>query len=313
MKQYSLHSLLGIFCLLCTLSVSAREVNQPQFGKQTIEVATDEEIVFYDPWGTANIVDNNSYNAQSLTVFKPAEAGMSVQITFEKIDLNQYSNSYFLYMNIYDGVADADDAVQWASSTSSVTSSSSLTGLSGTVLAEKINNDNKPSLPAIYTSGTADGALSVGFMHRNSNTCEGWVAKVRVVTLENMTITGAGSNYDGVVASPNSKQNVALANAFVAATGVMNPDNVTGIYFTMTQNEGVVDPTALKLYKGDKQIAASVEADGGNYRFVLNEAPVDGTTTFSIKGDILGTAEVGAKVQVELKALHLSQPENQSR
>ncbi|MBQ9362864.1 MAG: DUF4465 domain-containing protein [Bacteroidaceae bacterium] len=300
MKQYSLHSLLGIFCLLCTLSVSAREVNQPQFGKQTIEVATDEEIVFYDPWGTANIVDNNSYNAQSLTVFKPAEAGMSVQITFEKIDLNQYSNSYFLYMNIYDGVADADDAFQWASSTSSVTSSSSLTGLSGTVLAEKINNDNKPSLPAIYTSGTADGALSVGFMHRNSNTCEGWVAKVRVVTLENMTITGAGSNYDGVVASPNSKQNVALANAFVAATGVMNPDNVTGIYFTMTQNEGVVDPTALKLYKGDKQIAASVEADGGNYRFVLNEAPVDGTTTFSIKGDILGTAEVGAKVQVDV-------------
>lgn len=302
MKQNFKQSLLlWLALLLMPLGAWAdREVNQPQFGKQVIEVATDEVITFYDPWGTADIDDQNSYNAQSLTVFKPVEAGKSVQITFEKLDLNQYSNSYYLYINLYDGVADSDDAFSWATSTSSIASSTSLSGMSGTLIAEKINNDNKPSLPAIYTSGTADGALSVGFMHRNSNDCEGWVAKVKCVQLENMTVTGAGSNYEGVMANPTTKQNVALANAFVTATGVMNPDHVKAIHFTMTKNEGAVDPTALKLFKGDKQVTASVEADGDNYKFTLDEALADGTTTFTIKGDILGTAAIGAKVQIDI-------------
>lgn len=277
-----------------------REVNQLQFGKQVITVVSDEVITFYDPWGTGNIVDNSSYNAQSLTVFQPAEQGKSIQITFETIDLNQWSDSYFLYLNLYDGIADADDAFTWASSGSGVTASSSLNGLSGALIAEKINNGNKPTLPAVYTSGTPDGALSVGFMHRNSNTCAGWVAKVKVVTLESMTITGAGSNYDGIGGQLASKQDVPLANAFVTATGVMNPDNVTGIYFTMTKNEGMIDPMTLKLFKGDVQVAASVETDGAGYKFVLNETPADGTTTFTVRGDILGTAAVGAKAQVDI-------------
>lgn len=302
MKQYFKQSLLlWLALLLMPLGAWAdREVNQLQFGKQVIEVATDEVITFYDPWGTGDIDDQNSYNAQSLTVFKPVEAGKSVQITFEKLDLNQYSTSYYLYINLYDGIADSDDAFSWATSTNSITSSTSLSGMSGTLIAEKINNDNKPSLPATYTSGTADGALSVGFMHRNSNECEGWVAKVKCVQLENMTVTGAGSNYEGVVAVPSVKQNVALANAFVTATGVMNPDHVKAIHFTMTKNEGAVDPAALKLFKGDTQVTASVEADGDNYKFVLDEALADGTTTFTIKGDILGTAAIGAKVQIDI-------------
>ncbi len=298
-KRFS--QVLLLLIALMALPVTAwadREVNQLQFGKQTITVASDEVITFYDPWGTGNIVDNNNYNSQSLTVFKPAVAGQSVQITFETIDLNQWSDSYFLYLNLYDGVADADDSFQWATSSSNVTSSSNLNNLTGTLIAEKINNANKPSLPAVYTSGTGDGALSVAFMHRNSNTCAGWVAKVKCVTLENMTVTGAGSNYNGVVASPTSKQNVALANAYVTAEGVMNPDHVTGIWFAMTQNESVVDPTALKLFKGDTPVEAAVSADGNGYLFTLDEALADGTTTFTIKGDILGTAAVGAKVEV---------------
>lgn len=302
--------LLLLAWLIPMVAWADREINQLQFGKQTILVASDEVITFYEPWGTEDIDDQNAYNAQSLTVFKPEESGKSVQITFEKIDLDQYSNSYYLYMNLYDGVADADDSFAWPSSTSAITSSSSLAGMSGTLIAEKINNDNKPSLPAVYTSGTGDGALSVGFMHRNSNECEGWVAKVRVVTLENMTVTGAGSNYDGIGGQLTTKQNVALANAFVTATGVMNPDRVTAICFTVTKNEGVVDPTALKLFKGDTQVAATVESDGDNYKFVLDEAPSDGTTTFTVKGDFLGTAATGAKVQVDItKVTTVARPE----
>ena len=282
------------------VAAPAKKVLQPQFGKQIVEVADGDEIPFYDPWGTGNIVAQNDYNAQSLVVFKPVETGKSVRITFEEIDLNEYGSSYPLYINLYDGIADADNTFSFPTTTSGVTSSSSFTGMTGTLMAEKINNANKPTLPATYTSNSADGALSVAFLHRNSNTSKGWVAKVTVVQLESMTVTGAGSNYDGVVASPSTKQNVPLANAYVTATGVMNPDNVTGIYFTITQNEGVVDPTALKLFKGDTQVSATVEADGTGYKFVLNEAPAEGTTTFTIKGDILGTAAVGAKVQVDI-------------
>ena len=95
MKQRLLHLQLLLLVALLGVPLGAwaeRDVNQQQFGKQVIEVASDEVITFYDPWGTENIVDNNSYNAQSLTVFKPAEAGKSVQITFEEIDLNQFSD-----------------------------------------------------------------------------------------------------------------------------------------------------------------------------------------------------------------------------
>ena len=277
-----------------------RDVNQQQFGKQVIEVASDEVITFYDPWGTENIVDNNSYNAQSLTVFKPAEAGKSVQITFEEIDLNQFSDGYFLYINLYDGIADAGDAFKWATMGSEVNSSSNLTGLSGTLMAEKINNKNKPSLPAVYTSGTSDGALSVAFMHRNSNKCTGWKATVKVVTLENMTVTGAGSSYDNVSATITKKQDVDLATAFVTTTGVMNPDKVTSISFSLTKNEGMVDPTTLKLYYGDAPVSATISEDGSGYKFTLNQALSDGTNNFVVKGDILATAAIGAKVQLDV-------------
>lgn len=303
MKQKVLSSLFLLIGMLLGVPLEAfadREVNQLQFGKQTIEVASDEVITFYDPWGTEGIVDNTSYNSQSLTVFKPVEAGKSVQITFEEIDLNQWSDSYFLYLNMYDGIADADNSFQWAESASQVTSSSTLSGLSGTLLAEKINNGNKPSLPATYTSGTADGALSVAFMHRNSNKCSGWKATVKVVTLENMTVTGAGSSYDNVSATITKKQNVDLATAFVTTTGVMNPDKVTSISFNLTQNEGMVEPTALKLYYGDAAIDAAVTEEGSGYQFALNQALSDGTNNFIIKGDILGTAEIGAKVQLDV-------------
>ena len=303
MKQQLLHLQVLLLAMLLGIPLGARadrEVKQLQFGKQTIEVASDEVITFYDPWGTDDIVDSNPYNAQSLTVFKPAESGKSVQITFEEIDLNQFSNSYFLYMNVYDGVADADDSFQFASSTSSVGSSSSLTGLTGTLLAEKINNSNKPSLPAVYTSGSSDGAVSVGFMHRNSNRCAGWVAKVKVVTLENQTVTGGGSSYDNVSATISKKQDVDLATAFVTTTGVMNPDKVTSISFSLAKNEGMVDPMALKLYYGDAAVSASVTEDGSGYKFTLSQPLSDGTNNFYVRGDILGTAAVGAKVQVDI-------------
>ena len=279
-----------------------REVLQPQFGKQTIEVASDEVITFYDFKGSSDISSSSSNNSHSLTVFTPAEAGKSVQITFEEIDIYPDGTNYPAFMNVYSGNPDADDSFTWVTTTGNVTTSTTLP--EGDILKTMGGSDKTryTSTNETFVSGAADGSMAVGFIYKYASTCKGWKATVKVVTLENMTITGAGSNYDGVVASPSSKQNVALANAFVTAEGVMNPDNVTGIYFTMTTNEGVVDPAALKLFKGDKQVEATVASGSaaGNYVFTLNEAPADGTTTFTVKGDILGTAAVGAKVQVDI-------------
>lgn len=308
MKKNFQLSLLLFIALLALPSVAwaDREVLQPQFGKQTITVASDEVITFKDPKGDTDYSGTTSENAQSLTVFQPAITGMSVQITFESMNMGG-SNNYYSFANVYSGNPDADGTFNWATSTSEVPTSYSESNLpSGDILRAYPNERNKTYTNETYVSAAADGSLSVGFAYRYAYSCTGWVAKVRLVKLEDMTVTGAGSNYDGVVANPSSKQNVALANAYVTAEGVMNPDNVTGIYFNMTQNEGVVDPTALKLFKGETQVSATVEADGTGYKFVLNEVPADGTTTFTIKGDLLGTAAVGAKVQVDITKITTS-------
>ena len=274
-----------------------------QFGKQTITVASGEVITFYDFKGADDIPSSSSSNSQSLTVFTPAESGKSIQITFEEIDIipDMSSGSYPAYMKVYSGTP-SDDGFTWATQASDVKKDSPLP--EGNVLVTRGGMTNSEAYtsttPETYISEAADGSMAVGFIYLYAKKCKGWKATVKAVQLENMTITGAGSNYDGVVASPSTKQNVSLANAYVTATGVMNPDNVTGIYFTMSKNDGVVNPTALKLYKGDTQVNATVEADGDAYKFTLNEALADGTTIFTIKGDFLGTAAVGAKVQVDI-------------
>ena len=279
---------------------STREVLQPQFGKQTITVASDEVITFKDPKGDTNYSGTTSENAHSLTVFQPAEAGMSIQITFESMNMGG-ANNYYSFANVYSGNPDADNAFTWATTTSEVATSYSASILpTGNILRAYPNERNKTYTDETYVSASEDGIVSVGFAYRYAYSCSGWVATVKAVKLENMTVTGAGSNYDGVVALPQKKQDVALANAYVTAEGVMNPDNVTGVHFTMTKNEDAMDATALKLFNGNTQVDATVTADGDGYKFTLDEALSDGTNTFTIKGDFLGTAAIGAKVKVDI-------------
>lgn len=279
---------------------STREVLQPQFGKQTITVASDEVITFKDPKGDTDYSGTTAENAQSLTVFQPAEAGMSIQITFESMNMGG-SNSYYSFANVYSGNPDADNAFTWATKTSDVATSYSSSLLpSGNILRAYPNERNQTYTNETYVSASEDGIVSVGFTYRYAYSCTGWVAKVKAVKLENMTVTGAGSNYEGISATPTSKQNFSLANAYVTATGVMNPDHVTGIHFTLTKNENAVDPSALKLFKGNTAVDATVSTDGAGYKFTLNDALVEGTTTYTIKGNFLGTAEIGAKVQVDV-------------
>ena len=285
---------------------TTREVLQPQFGKQTITVASDEVITFKDPKGDTDYTGQTSENAQSLTVFQPAEAGMSIQITFESMNMGG-SGGYYSFANVYNGNPDADNSFTWATATNEVATTYNASNLpAGDILRAFPNERNQTYTDETYFSTTADGIIAVGFTYRYAYSCTGWVATVKAVKLEDMAVTGAGSNYDGVVAVPKSRQNIALANAYVTATGVMNADHITAIHFDLTQNEGAVEPTALRLYKGNAQVSATVTADGTGYKFTLDEALSEGTNTFAIKGDFLATATIGAKVQVDITKISTS-------
>ncbi len=271
-----------------------RDVNQLQFGKQTIEVADNEVITFYDWKGTDDISSSSSNNAHSLTVFTPATEGKSIEITFEYCDIANDGNSWPGKVYVYSGNPCADDSFSWATGTQGVNASTTMPD--GNVLATMDGSFTNVS----YTSESADGALSIGVLWRFAKDSKGWKATVRSVKLENMTVTGAGSHYNDVVNPPSSKQNVVLASAYVTAEGVMNPDHVTAIGFQMLQNESAMNPTALKLFNGDNQVDATVSADGENYVFTLDEALSSGITNFTVKGDFLGTAAIGAVVEVAI-------------
>lgn len=289
-KHALLLLLMSFVCVSSWASQDGDVVLQEQWGRQIINVAADQEITFYDWKGTGSIASSSTNNSRSLTVFKPAE-GMSIQITFESIDVTNDGTGWMGEVWVYSGDPDPEGTFEY-----NVALSSTSTMPEGTVL-DKLDGtySNKT-----YTSASADGMLSVGMLWKYAKACNGWVAKVRCITLENMTVTGAGSNYDGIGGALASRQKVALANAYVTATGVMNPDHVTNIGFTMTKNDGAFDPLALRLLKDGTQVEATVSADGDGYVFTLDEALSDGTTTFTVVGDFLSTAAVGAKAQVDI-------------
>lgn len=275
-------------------------VLQQQFGKQTVTVAKGQEITFYDPKGTGTILANSSNNTQSLTVFKPAEAGMSVQITFESFDVRNDGPGWFGQARIYNGEVD-DSNFTWATTVGEVTESSTLP--EGNVI-ETLDGTyaNK-----VYYSTASDGALSVGFLYRYAKACDGWVAKVKCVKLENMTVTGAGSQYTNVMATPKSKSNVNFAGVYVDASGVMNADNLKSISFKVSKNENnAIDPMSLKLYsgaeesyKGTTALDATLTENNGTYTFSLDKVLESGKNQFTIVGDITGS-EVGSVVKIDI-------------
>ena len=307
MKQLSLLSknlVLMIAVVVLALPAHAdRTVNQLQFGKQTIEVAADEVITFLDMNGYQGISSSSSNNSQSLTVFKPAQ-GMAIQLTFERLDVRNDGNSWPAYVNVYAGDPDPEGSFGYATSTSGVTASSTLP--TGTVL-EKLDGtyENKT-----YTATDASGIISVGYLYRYAKAIDGWKATVKCITLEDMAVTGASSNYDNVAASTTATEGINFATAVVTTTGVMNADNVTGITFKATTNEDAIDPLQLRLYagsqpsfKGATPLDATVAANRDGYTFTLNEPLTEGINQFSIAGEYLSTAEPGAKAAIEISKI----------
>ena len=302
MKHLKLYSKsMALLIALMALAMPAhadRVVKQLQFGKQTIEVGADEVITFQDMNGYTGISSSSSNNSQSLTVFKPAQ-GKAIQLTFTRLDVRNDGNSWPAYVNVYAGDPDADNSFSYASSTSGVNASSTLPA--GNVL-QKLDGTYEN---LTYTATDDSGIISVGYLYRYAKAIDGWTATVKCVTLDDMTVTGASSDYALVESNPNETQALAFAVASIAATGIMNADALTGISFQVPTNENAINPLALRLYKGaascfkdQSALDATVVADGDGYKFTLNETLSEGANSFTIAGEFLGDATPGAKAQV---------------
>lgn len=275
------------------------EVLMPRWGKETVSVS--EEITFYDYKGTENITSSNSSNSLAVIVFKPAEAGKVIQITFEEFDVQTDMSTYQGYANIYNGEVDADNSFTYPSSTSEVTESSTLP--EGNLL-ETLDGQYTDKT---YVSTDASGALSVGFIYRYAKAGSGWVAKVKAITVSDMEVTGAGGENTHVATEPTGRTGIALAGFYVDAEGILNPENLTSVSFSVPMNENVIDPASLKLYSGTnaeygtaEPIATAISETSGVYTMTLAQPLKDGRNSFTIAGDVKDGAEFGAKVQVNV-------------
>lgn len=303
-KKYSYLMLALLLSMLwLPMQLMAQDGNtvlQPQFGKQTVTVATDQELTYYDYKGTGSIMSSNSSNSHSLLVFKPAEQGYSIMITFESFDVRTQMGSYQGYAKVYDGEVD-DTGFTWATKINEVTKDTKLPEGNVIETLDGIYTDKKS-----FYSTTTDGALSVGFIYRYSFKADGWVAKVKCVKLENMSVTDAGSQYDNVK-KPEMTTDVNIAGLYVNASGVLNADHLTAIKFRMAENENVVDPLSLKLfagsadsYKGATPIATTITEDNGIYTMTLDHKLSEGKNEFTIVGDLNTEAAIGAKLKLEV-------------
>lgn len=291
--------LLSLLATIPLVAQADREVKQPVFGKQVITVAEDEVITFVDPKGDTDYTGQTSENCQGMTVFKPAVEGKSVQISFEYMNMGG-SGSYYSVANVYNGNPDAEDSFTWATSTSTVPTSYSTSVLpSGNILRAYPNEKGKTYENETYFSTSNDGVLSVGFAYRYAYSCKGWKATVKLVSLDNMQTKGAAADYSAVPTSVKSKQNVIFAGATVTTEGVMNADVLNGIRIHINKNQGMINPTSLVVYDGGNNALETVpNEEDGDYVLYVKKTLVEGTNTFTVRGDILGSAEIGAEVEV---------------
>lgn len=289
---------------LKAVAQEATEVLMPQFGMLTDGIVkVTDEIVFKDYKGDASIQGTSSCNSLAAIVFQPEQAGKAIQITFETIEVKPYgtSGNYPAYLNVYNGILVPEDSYVWPSTTSEVKSSSKLPD------GELIETLSGTYTDKTYVSTDPSGALSVGFHFVNATTCSGWVAKVKAITVSDMEVTGAGGENTHIVAAPTGRTGIALAGFYVDAEGILNPENLTSVSFSVPMNENVIDPASLKLYAGTnaeygtaEPIATTISETGGVYTMTLAQPLKDGRNSFTIAGDVKDEAEFGAKVQVNV-------------
>ena len=172
-KKFFLLGLLGLLTLI-PLGLHAEDVNMPELGKKVITVERGKPITYYDPQGTGSLFETSAY---ATTIFKPAQEGDKVTITFEEVELYaaEYDDEDYLEseatLKVYNGVFDT--------TTVSYTTKYSTACFPDTKqlldkLAGKYTNKT-------YTSTDATGALSCCFHGYFCYDYKGWKATVSVI------------------------------------------------------------------------------------------------------------------------------------
>lgn len=172
-KKSFLLGLLGLLTLI-PLGAHAEDVLMPELGKQVITVERGKPITYYDPQGTGNLFETSAY---ATTIFKPAQEGDKVTITFEEVELYaaEYDDDDYLdseaTLKVYNGVFDTT-TVSYTKKYSTICFPDTKQLLDK--LAGKYTNKT-------YTSTDATGALSCCFHGYFCYDYKGWKATVSVI------------------------------------------------------------------------------------------------------------------------------------
>lgn len=178
-KKSFLSGLLGLLTLI-PLGLHAEDVNMTQFGHHEVIVERGKPITYYDYNGTKDIGGGYAF---ATTIFKPANAGDMVTITFEEVGLHKTDKDwndwdedwdyYIATLKVYNGVFDVKSVTYPTSGKAEISFPDNAQLLE--TLADKYTNKT-------YTSTDASGALSCCFHAYDCLTnATGWKATVTVI------------------------------------------------------------------------------------------------------------------------------------
>lgn len=178
-KRFFLLGLLGLLTLI-PLGASAEDKNMLQFGHEEVTVERGKPITYYDYNGTGDIGTGYAF---ATTIFKPAQEGDKVTITFEEVGLHETYKDWddwdedwaynIATLKVYNGVFDVNSVTYPKFGKAEIMFPNNTQLLD--TLADKFTNK-------IYTSTDATGALSCCFHAYDCLTnATGWKAIVSVI------------------------------------------------------------------------------------------------------------------------------------
>lgn len=178
-KKFFLLGLLGLLTLI-PLGASAENKNMLQFGHEEVTVERGKSITYYDYNGTGDIGTGYAF---ATTIFKPAQEGDKVTITFEEVGLHKTYKDWddwdedwaynIATLKVYNGVFDVKSVTYPTSGKAEIMFPNNTQLLD--TLADKFTNK-------VYTSTDATGALSCCFHAYDCLTnATGWKAIVSVI------------------------------------------------------------------------------------------------------------------------------------
>ena len=251
--------------LLTAAGASAETYNMPQFGRHEKQVT--EAIDFYDLKGTGNISGSGS-NSFATVVFQPANPGEAVQICFSRIHLKGDGPNYPVSLSVFDGNYNEDIPYPETNGPD--------------FDKTEITREN-----LTYTSSEPDGSLSVCFLYKYANVCQGWEATVTSVKLVDQELRSVTADYSAIpeVAYPGLKD-ITLGSLNIATEGLLNPFRATSLSFSLADDAGALEN--IRLYHGSTLIETAPEINGSTYTYTFDRPLANGDNRLTVKADIRG-------------------------